>query len=224
MRVRAPASLLLFLSAACYSSIPTDFNDVQDASSSSSAELDGSTGDVLGDDTSESSGEMVLDETEPTGPELFAMYCAACHGPSAEGTALAYELRHPDRRLATWVIRNGREGLEFPDSQMPSFSPEVIDDTQLDALLDWLDGFEQPSTGEALYLDYCANCHGRDPRMGGVIREDILEEDDEDILDTVRDGDGDGLEPRSEYMSAFPSSALSDAEVQAIIDWMRGRS
>ena len=57
--------------------------------------------------------------------------------------------------------------------------------------------------------------------MGGVIREDILGEDDEDILDTVRDGDGDGIEPRSEYMTTFSPVALSDAEVQSIIDWMR---
>lgn len=216
MRISAPSFLLLALSTACYSSIPTDF----DADP-------GSTHDMHGDETDDSEFDEAwgstgdIDELEPTGPTVYASFCAPCHGTSAEGTALAYELRHPDRRLAEWVIRNGRSGVEFPDSQMPAFGPELISDAQLGELFDWLDDYDRPTSGEGLYRDYCANCHGADPRVGGVIREDILGEDDEDILDTVRDGDGDGIEPRSEYMTTFSPVALSDAEVQSIIDWMR---
>ena len=146
--------------------------------------------------------------------------CAPCHGAEAEGTELGYELRHPDRGHATWVIRNGRPGLEFENSAMAAFGPETVSDAQLEEILDWLDAFPQPTGGEALYRDYCRNCHGEDPWQGGVTAEDIGEKDFEDLLERAREGaGGTNYGSRGEYMTGFDADVLPDEALMEIADW-----
>ena len=53
--------------------------------------------------------------------------CSGCHGPEAEGSTIAYEIRHPHDAYAKWVVRNGRASIEF-QNQMPQFTPELLTD------------------------------------------------------------------------------------------------
>lgn len=148
--------------------------------------------------------------------------CATCHGPTGEGTALGYEIRHPVRDYATWVVRHGRSGGEFPGSAMPPYGAAGVSDAQLSSIFDYLGSFPQPSDGRGLYLDYCRNCHGKDAR-GGVTGVDISDKGYQDALEKIRQGEG-GTDyaNRAEYMPAFPASTLSDDEVEAITDYIGG--
>ena len=185
---------------------------------------DGSESTGAAEESGSGEGSSSGDGGEPlptaTGPELYMSLCSGCHGLEGEGTALGYELRHPDRELSTWVIRNGRPGLEFEDSAMAAYGEEVFSDQQLEELYDWIDAFEQPTTGEGLYADYCASCHGTDPVAGGVIQKDIADKDFNDLQEKIRQGVGNSIEPRTLYMSAIDAEHLSDEGIQAIADWM----
>lgn len=169
---------------------------------------------------SSASSETTGSDVEEDGVALFAGLCAPCHGAEGEGTSLAYELRHPDREHAAWVVRHGRPGVEFENSTMLAFPPTVVSDAQLEEIWDWLDAFEQPTTGEALYLDYCANCHG-DDAAGGAVGKDIRDKELGDIREKVRRGEGLGsVGARARYMPARETNALTDADVQAIADYI----
>jgi|GEM_PF-2379158 len=224
--MRRLALIALAVSAACYSGDgPPAESAAGTSGAASSAESSGAAGEStsgVADGSGEggSSGDDGEPLPTPTGPELYASLCAGCHGPEGEGTALGYELRHPDRALSTWVVRNGREGVEFADAAMAAYGEDVVSDQQLEEMYDWLDGFEQPETGEALYADYCASCHGADPDAGGVIDKDIADKDFDDMLEKVREGVGRVDDPRDRYMSAFDETRLSDEALQAIVDWM----
>ena len=166
------------------------------------------TGIVYGDEVPSAS-------TASTGEQLFAQ-CAPCHGPSGEGTALGYELRHPDRPHAEWVVRNGRMGApEFPTSVMLAYPAATLSDADLGKIFDYLSAFPQPTTGQGLYLDYCGNCHAADAK-----RSDISNKVFADVIGMVRSGEEADVKYRSVYMPAFATSTLSDAEVQLIMDYI----
>jgi mono/diheme cytochrome c family protein len=155
-----------------------------------------------------------------SGEELFLQICAPCHGHDGEGTMLGYALQHPVRDYSTWVVRNGRPGTEFSGSVMAAYAPGTVSDAALEEIWDYLDGFPQPTTGETLYLDYCRNCHGEDA-SGGVTGVSLHEpEAMAELLEKVREGDDDGpdFSVRTEYMPAFDTTRLTDAEVQLIAD------
>jgi mono/diheme cytochrome c family protein len=154
-----------------------------------------------------------------TGEEIYTAYCAACHGVTGVGTALGYELRHPVREFATWVVRNGRPGDEFPDSAMMVYGPELISDDALDRVWDYLDAFEQPADGAGLFADYCANCHGP-TATGGVVNVNISDKGFGDIQEKVREGEGGSPGARFEYMPGESPSRISDAELQLIADFI----
>jgi mono/diheme cytochrome c family protein len=174
----------------------------------------------IGASESSAASESTGSDVEEDGVALFAGLCAPCHGAEGEGTALGYELRHPDREHSTWVVRNGRPGVEFENSVMIALPPTVVSDAQLEEIWDWLDAFEQPTTGEGLYVDYCGNCHG-DDAAGGAVGKDIRDKELGDIQEKVRRGEGLGsVGARARYMPARGTSALTDAEVQAIADYI----
>lgn len=154
------------------------------------------------------------------GVEVYAAVCAKCHGITGEGTDKGYELRHPVREYSTFVVRNGRPGLEFPMSQMSAYETSLLSDSQLEEILDFLSDMPQPTTGEGLYLDYCANCHGADA-LGGVVGQDLDEKTFTDILTQVREGDGDNnYALRDMYMPSWTNAELSDEEVQRISEYV----
>lgn len=147
------------------------------------------------------------------------MICAPCHGESGEGTELGYELRHPVREYATWVVRNGRPGDEFEDPML-AYGPMLLGDDTLDEIWDHLDSFPQPNTGEGLFLDYCRNCHGEDA-SGGVADEDIRDKNYGNLLDAVREGmHTDEIGSRHRYMPAWDKTELTNNEVELIADYI----
>jgi len=154
------------------------------------------------------------------GVEVYAAVCATCHGSTGEGTDKGYELRHPARGYATFVVRSGRPGVEFPMSEMSAYDTSLLTVQQLEEIWDFLSDMPQPTTGEGLFLDYCANCHGADA-LGGVVDQDLEEEVFIDILEQVREGDGENdYSARLEYMPARTDAELSDAQVRLISDYL----
>lgn len=186
---------------------------------SASAETTAATDTTVADPTADSGTGT---GAEATGEELYGQLCSPCHGPSGEGSALGYELQHPVREFSTWVVRNGRPGDEFEGSVMAAYSPDTVSDAQLEQMWDFLDAFPQPTTGEALYLDYCANCHGADA-SGGVVSKDISDKTFGDSQERVREGAGLG-DPGSRmlYMPAFDIDTVSDDELQLMMDHIAG--
>ena len=157
---------------------------------------------------------------EGSGADVYAAVCATCHGSTGEGTDKGYELRHPVRGYSTFVVRNGRPGVEFPMSEMSAYDTSLLSVQQLEEIWDFLSDMPQPTTGEGLFLGYCANCHGADA-LGGVVDQDLDEEDFLDILEQVREGDGENdYAARLEYMPSWTNAELSDEEVQLISDYL----
>lgn len=155
-----------------------------------------------------------------SGEEIFKAVCARCHGEQGEGTALAYEIQHPSRAYSRFVVRSGRPGAEFPDSEMSAYPETLITDEKLEEIWDYLDSFPQPTTGEGLYLDYCRNCHGENAR-GGVSDRSIDGEDFADVEENVRQGNGGtNYADREGFMNARTENELSDAELQQIADYL----
>ena len=156
-----------------------------------------------------------------SGEELFTLFCAACHGPEGEGSDLGYEIRHHAREHFDWVVRNGRPGLEFVDSEMTAFNEQILPADSLDKIYEYLDAFPQPDTSETLYLDYCGNCHGSTGNNG--LAEEIIGKPLNDVTEKVRQGENLGdVGNRAIYMPRFDTSRISDAELQLIVDFISG--
>jgi mono/diheme cytochrome c family protein len=220
--------ILLALASAC-ADVSSDLDETtpgtgDEDSSGAQGDAESTTGDDESGGGESGGGESEGAETgEPaTGEQLYLQLCAACHGADAMGTALGYELRHPPRTLAMWVVRNGRPGDEFPTSMMAAYPPEVLSDAELESIFDFLDSFPQPATPEGLYLDYCGNCHGPDA-LGGVVGKNIGDKEDGDIHEKVREGENTGNPGvRALYMPRFETATLSDAEIDAIAGFIAG--
>jgi mono/diheme cytochrome c family protein len=203
-------------------------SDGSGGSSSASSSTTGAASDSQGSDGGSSGGDETTGDpattgsSDATGEELYAL-CAPCHGPAGEGSELGYELRHPSRPYATWVVRNGRPGTEFDNSVMAPYSESILSDADLEKIWDYLDSFEQPTTSEGLYLDYCGNCHGPDA-TGGVVGVIITDKTFPDAIEKVREGEGGtNYGNRPVYMPGFDTSRLTDDEVQLIVDfWLGG--
>ncbi len=122
------------------------------------------------------------------------------------------------RDYTGWVVRNGRPGTGFPGPMLP-FATNKLSDAELKLIWDYLDQPPQPTTGQALYHDYCANCHGADGK-GGPTGRGITGELAK-LKSQVRSGAGLGqIGTRKNYMPAFPTSRLSDADVNLIYTYV----
>ena len=152
------------------------------------------------------------------GKGLYDANCKACHGEQGVGGPLAYEIVHPVRDYSTWVVRNGRAQTTFPQP-MDKWDTTKLSDAQLMLIFDYLDKPPQPTTGKALYDDYCASCHGADAKGGPTMRP--LTNEVGKVLTQVRSGKNVGkFAMRRDYMPAFPSSDISDAELMLIRDYV----
>lgn len=178
-------------------------------------------GGQAGDETSEDTGSntgSVFDQLP--GDEVYANLCEFCHGTDALGTAFGPELRHPPEDYAMHVVRNGLPGVQFPSSAMAPFAEEIIGDETLRRVIDHLRAYPQPTTGEALYLDYCANCHGADGQRGAIDNAVVGLSEDVIALQ-VRTGAGaNTYEPRALYMPAYTTDELTDTQLTAIANYI----
>jgi mono/diheme cytochrome c family protein len=154
-------------------------------------------------------------------PEAYYVdVCGDCHGASGEGTDDGPELQHPFDDFATWVIRTGRTGHPDYEDDMAEYGPGSLPEPILAGILEFLASFPQPTTGEGLYADYCATCHGADA-TGGVTGVDISAEPLGELIEHAREGSHPGEFPnREEFMPAFDESVLSDAEIGLISDYL----
>lgn len=150
-----------------------------------------------------------------SGPEVYDLRCATCHGAEGEGTMDGPQLRYEADAYSRWVVRNGRANSAYP---MDMAAYTAMSDAQLNEMFDWLGSFPHPTTGEGLYDRYCANCHGPNAH-GGPTGKDLAGEDrgDEDIR---RGKGGTNYGSRRTYMPGWSTSQLSDAEVQLINDFI----
>jgi mono/diheme cytochrome c family protein len=102
---------------------------------------------------------------------------------------------------------------------MEPIAPDVISDAVLETIWDWLDEPPQPTTGEGLYHDYCANCHGADGKGGPTMRP--ITNELKNIKTRVRQGSHAGeFAQRHDYMPVFSTTRLTDAEVDLIYDYV----
>jgi mono/diheme cytochrome c family protein len=161
---------------------------------------------------------------EELAPAEFAN-CQGCHGPSGEGTAIGLPIRNISPGYGDWVIRNGRAARPGYPADMPMFGEEALSDAAVDSILNWLAAAPKPTDGEGLYMTFCANCHGEDAQ-GGVVNKSVLEELAEggpaEILEKVREGEGgNNYGDRFEYMPSWSPAELSNAEVDAIVEYLQ---
>ncbi len=173
----------------------------------------GTAGTSAGASQGGSAGAAPLD-----GKGLYDANCKACHGEQGAGGPLGFEIVHPVRDYSTWVVRNGRAQTSFP-KPMEKWGTDKLPDAQLTLIFDYLDLPPQPTTGKALYDDYCASCHGADGKGGPTQR--ALTNEVGKVVSQARSGKNVGaFAMRRDYMPAFPPSDISDAELTLIRDYV----
>ena len=102
---------------------------------------------------------------------------------------------------------------------MPSYDELTITDEQLNAIWDYLDSPPKPTTGEAMYADYCASCHGEDGK-GGVVGVSA-NHSEPGFTFHVQQGFTDApFGDRAGYMPAYDSSWLSTAELATMKQYL----
>lgn len=150
----------------------------------------------------------------PPGPlDRYQGACARCHGMQGEGTADGPQIRLPVRPYATWVVRNGRDGLGFNEA-MPAYGADVWSDADLAVVYDWLDSFRRPSDGAGLYVVFCANCHGA-TGSGGTTGKNIRRESVFEWIEKSREGEGgSNYGSRRRYMPGWSDSELGTDEIR----------
>ena len=184
------------------------------------ADSGGGTVDAGGGGVVDAGGGGVVD-AGGGGAAAIAKYkakCGGCHGEDGQGTKYGYELQHPVADYAKWVIRNGRPGIEFDGVEMPAFGAAAFSDGDIEQLVQWLSAKPKPTTGKALYADFCANCHGPKAK-GGVSGESIAKAKLNKVTKFVRSGrGGNKYSDRQKYMPKWTSDELSNAELKLIVD------
>jgi mono/diheme cytochrome c family protein len=157
---------------------------------------------------------------------LYTTNCSACHGPTGEGSVLGPEIRHPVTDFTTYMVRNGSMGRNpntaFPGPMVP-LDMGFISDAELTMVISYLNSFPKPTTGQALFEDYCANCHGADGKGGPTTRDitNTVEALSTLVPMQVRAGAHAGMfEMLIEYMPAQDASVLTDADLMMIATYV----
>jgi mono/diheme cytochrome c family protein len=148
-----------------------------------------------------------------------------CHGELGEGASLmgvktGSDIMHPVRDFSEWVVRNGLPGSGYK-GPMERWEQAVLSDSDLELIFDYLDTPPQSTTGQGLFTDYCANCHGADGKGGPTTRDLTGDEALSLLEDRVRNGSHvTEYDNRIEFMPVFDPSVLSDAEMLLIRDYV----
>jgi mono/diheme cytochrome c family protein len=133
------------------------------------------------------------------------------------------EIQHPVRDFSTWVVRNGRSGHpSFAGSVMAAFPASALSDATLASFFDALSApaIPKPTTGAALYADYCATCHGA-TGAGGPAGHNAKGQPLSKALSMVRSGHSlTQFSSRTGYMPKWTTSELTDAEVGLIVSYL----
>src|SRR5437868_5934691 len=107
------------------------------------------------------------------------------------------------------------------DGDMPAFATAELSDAELADILTFLAAAPRPTTGDALFARFCANCHGADGG-GGRVGKSLGGEADS-VSSRVRRGHGGtSYGSRTQYMPAWSATDLSDAEVAEIEAYVAG--
>lgn len=178
---------------------------------------------------------------------LYGTYCSACHGPRGEGMrypgmtafpAIASEdfLRVASNEFIRETIRRGR-----PGRRMPAWGGEnVLTETEIDELVHYLrqlGGVPAPEpwswrglaradaqSGERLYADACASCHGSDGggQEGPALSNAVFLETASDgyIAETIRRGRA-GTSMEAFGTPSVRRPTLSDEEIASIVAHVR---
>lgn len=167
-----------------------------------------------------SDAEATPNPTPP--PAVWGNQCQICHGSQGQGfdvgggILLGPEVRHVPPAYATYTVRNGRIGADGKPSGMVAFNSTMISDADLTAVISWLDTAPKPTTGPLLYKDFCGTCHGPTTPTGGGVPVSIQGKSKMDVATKVRQGFGTDMSKRNEYMPAFDTTLLTEAELGLI--------
>jgi len=164
---------------------------------------------------------------------LYRLSCLSCHGQLGAGITtpmnLGPEIQHPIRDYTRWVVRNGLPSVGYMEPMEPWYPVDqpdkemelILSDADMELIFDFLDKPPKPTTGQGLYNDYCANCHGADGLGGVTTRPVVSAEAIGQFAAVVRSGTHLGMQgSRTEYMPAFDQTILTDAEVQLMLDYV----
>ena len=168
------------------------------------------------------------DAAQSDGLALYADRCSACHGPDGKGLDnVGPVIRFADRDYATWVVRNGRDEMDF-GLAMPVFASQGglsagLSDAALASILDAILEPPLPTDGGLLYRGLCGNCHGTAGEGGRANM--ALAGDRAPSFDLarsrVRIGSGGSHYDRAdEYMPSWTEEALPDEAISAIASYL----
>jgi mono/diheme cytochrome c family protein len=131
-----------------------------------------------------------------TGADLYATYCATCHGADARGVD-----GHPDVRCARSIADAVRTGRTGPSGTMPAIA---LSDAEIALVQTFLDGLcPAGGDGGSLWAGNCGGCHGAD--AGGTVDAPSVRCATR-VADAVTVG-------RGARMPAFPALAATDVAV-----------
>ncbi len=109
----------------------------------------------------------------PAGQALFAEDCASCHGPRAQGTAVAPNLQGLGPATIDFWVSTGRMPAENPRSVQAPVKPPKLSSRQALEVAAWVNSLDPAppyipkvnvkdadiATGQDLYATNCAACH-----------------------------------------------------------------
>lgn len=159
-----------------------------------------------------------------TGRQLYLRSCAACHGPSGQGTAQGHSLIGVGSASADFMLRTGRMPLSPPADVTQRRDP-AYGEADIEALVAYVGslggGPPIPNVvtsaadipaGRALYDANCAQCHGPSGAGGaiggGVTAPSLLQADPRTVAEAMRIGPN--------VMPVFAATEIDDQGAAAI--------
>jgi mono/diheme cytochrome c family protein len=176
---------------------------------------------------------------------VYSMACARCHGVNAEGvednegaTGHGPPIVRATHEILTWIVRAGDQnetmnnmGMVVGDpAEMDAFGADILPDSEVAIIEEFLHSFPKPTTGAALFAENCAYCHGDDGKGGeteyasAFHSAPFMSKNLSTFTTFVQQGHTTegamsiGPEDRREYMPPF-QDVLTPEEISLIWDW-----